>query len=217
MSSAELKNPETSLSEALIQTANAISSHQVTLREILGRIGEQSMLLFCLFLAIPFVLPVAPPGMSTALGLLITLIGVGIAMNRVPWLPDKLLDRPIDSAHVLPALRKGADVCRRFEKIVRPRLLALTHGATLNRINGFGLLFLALVLMAPLPLVPFSNTAPAAAIILLALGMAERDGLVIIAGYLAGLVATTYVGVLLYLVYWAGLEATEAMTRLFGA
>ena len=37
--------------------------------------------------------------------------------------------------------------------------------------------------MAPLPFVPFANTLPAIAIILLCLGIAERDGVLLIAGY----------------------------------
>ena len=41
-----------------------------------------------------------------------------------------------------------------------------------------------LLLMAPMPLVPFVNSMPALAIMLLCFGMAERDGGVIALGYL---------------------------------
>jgi hypothetical protein len=111
-------------------------------------------------------------------------------------------------------LRKSANISRRFEHLIRPRLLQLTHGATLNRFNGLALVFAALLLMAPLPLIPLTNTLPAVAILLLAAGMAERDGVLVLAGYAATLISTAYVGLLLYAVYWAGAEATE---RILGA
>ena len=48
--------------------------------------------------------------------------------------------------------------------------------------------------MAPLPLVPLANTIPAAGIILLCLGLAERDGVLIILGYAVTLLSALYIG-----------------------
>jgi hypothetical protein len=67
-----------------------------------------------------------------------------------------------------------------------------------------------LVLMAPLVLVPFANTLPAVGIILLALGMAERDGVVILVGYFVTLFAALFVGTLLYLAAKAGSDPHAA-------
>ena len=50
--------------------------------------------------------------------------------------------------------------------------------------------------MFPLGLVPFSNTLPAVAILFLSLGMLERDGLLIVAGYLMNVATYFYFGVL---------------------
>ena len=63
-----------------------------------------------------------------------------------------------------------------------------------------------LLLMAPLPLVPFVNSVPALAIILLCFGMAERDGAVILIGYFVSLVSLAYVGGLMLLVFYAGMH-----------
>lgn len=176
----------------------------MTVRELLALIGEQGLLLFCVFLAVPFLFPVAVPGTSLLFGILLALVGGGVSMNRVPWLPQRLLARPLHAAHVQKVLHRSAAVCRRFEKLFRPRLLALTHGATLNRWNGVMLVVGALLLIAPLPLIPLTNTLPAIGIILLAIGMAERDGYVVIAGYLATAIAAAYIGVMMYAVFWAG-------------
>ena len=48
----------------------------------------------------------------------------------------------------------------------------------------FGLLLGAVLLIFPLGLVPFSNTLPAWAMLLLAAGLVQRDGVLILLGYL---------------------------------
>ncbi len=197
--------------------AAALPRPEVAIRDLLTLIGEQGLLLFCVFLAVPFLLPVSIPGTSTVFGLLLLLVGAGVTADRVPWLPDALLARRLNSDHVATVLRRSAAASRRFEKLIRPRLLALTHGATLNRFNGLMLVWVALLLMAPLPLFPFTNTVPAIAIVLLAVGMAERDGYVVIAGYVATAFATAYIGLLLYGAYWAGSGLLDRVREYVGA
>jgi len=62
--------------------------------------------------------------------------------------------------------------------------------------------------------VPFANTLPAAGVILLCLGMAERDGVLILLGQLATLVATAFVGSLLWLAARAGSDPLAAWQQL---
>ena len=69
MTAVQFRNPEVRLSEALQSTRDAVSGHAVTLRELLSLVGEQGLLVFCSILAMPFLLPVTLPFMSTALGL----------------------------------------------------------------------------------------------------------------------------------------------------
>jgi hypothetical protein len=216
LTSAELHNPETSLSVTFEKAADALPQPNVTVRALLELIGEQGLLLFCVFLAVPFLFPIAIPGTSTLFGVLLILVGAGVTMDRVPWLPDRLLARPLNSDHVAQVLRKSAGISRRFEHLIRPRILGLTHGATLNRMNGVVLVFAALLLMAPLPLIPLTNTLPAIGIVLLAAGMAERDGVCVIAGYVATLVAACYIGVLMFAVYVAGEEVAERIRAFIG-
>ena len=73
---------------------------------------------------------------------------------------------------------------------------------------------LLLTLMARLPLVPFANTLPAIGVILLALGMAERDGVVILLGYAATLLAAVFVWGLLYIAAKAGSDPLAAWDSL---
>jgi hypothetical protein len=214
MTTVKFRNPEKRLSAALAETAGAVGGHVVTLRELLSYLGEQGLLVFCAILAAPFLLPVPLPFMSVVLGLPMLLIGVAVTLNRVPWLPDRMLDHPLPSAAVLQALTGVTRWAERVEHLIRPRILGLTGSPGINAVNGALLVLSVLLLLAPLLFVPFANALPGVAIMLLALGMAERDGVVILLGYLATALAAAYVGTLMMLVIYAGLNAGAALDAL---
>ena len=224
MTAVQFRNPEVRLSEALECTRAAVTGHRVTLRELLALVGEQGLLVFCAILAMPFLLPVSLPFMSTALGTPMLLIGIAVVMNRVPWLPERLLDHALPTETVQHVLERAGSAAGRVEHLVRPRLLALTATPAVNSVNGLVLVIAVLLLRGPLPFVPLANTLPGIGIILLCLGMAERDGMVIVAGYVVTLVSAVYVGALLYFAAQAGSDpraAWDAMVtlaeRLLGA
>ncbi len=214
MTAVHFRNPEKRLSVALGETAAAVQGHAVTLRELLGHVGEQGMLVFCAILAAPFLLPVSLPFMSAVLGPPMFLIGLAVTMNRVPWLPDRFLDHSLPSSTVQHVLQRLAGWSERVEHLIKPRWLGLTGSTGINVLNGLCLVTCVILLMAPLPFVPLANTLPGVAIMLLALGMAERDGVVIAVGYLFTLVSIAYVGVLMVLVIHAGMHAGAALELL---
>lgn len=198
---AKFKDTQTTLSQTLRDTAATLQRESVTLRELMELLGEQSLLLFCAVLCVPFMLPVSIPGVSTVFGIVIILIGVGVTLNRVPWLPGRLMKREILREHLVPALEQGARTFDRLERWVKPRFKQLTTGAAVNRFNGLVLTFAGILLIFPLSFVPFSNTLPAVCIVLLAVGMLQRDGYFIIAGYVALVITVIYfVGLALLLI-----------------
>lgn len=79
-----------------------------------------------------------------------------------------------------------------LERWLRFRLASLTTGQWMNRINGLILTLSGILLLFPMGPIPFSNTLPALAIILLVLGMLQRDGVFIIAGYVTFLITDIY-------------------------
>jgi hypothetical protein len=52
----------------------------------------------------------------------------------------------------------------------------------------------ALLLMAPLSFLPFSNTLPGIALLLYSIGFIQRDGVAVLAGHLAQLASLVYFG-----------------------
>jgi hypothetical protein len=204
-------DPEVRISAALAVAQAAVRDPLITLRELLALLGEQGLLVFCAVLAAPFLLPVTLPTMSAVLGTPMLLIGFAVMVSRVPWLPTRLLDYRMPAPTVRQVLEKVRGWALRFEHLVRPRLLGLTANPTINVVNGGLIVLDVLLLMAPLPLIPFVNSIPALAIILLCFGMAERDGAVILIGYLVSLVSLVYVGGLLVLVFYAGMRHEQGL------
>jgi hypothetical protein len=191
------------LSATLTQAIDKIQGSTITLRALMAAIGEQGLLMLCAIATLPFLIPVSIPGVSTVFGAAIVLLAVAITLNRMPWLPQRILDRQLDAAKLVPALRKGAAIVGRTDRWVRPRAPGLTSGPMV-RVNGCALIFCGLLLMAPFGFVPFSNTAPAVAILLLTIGMLQRDGLFVALGYLGALVTIVYFAVLIYGAWSAG-------------
>lgn len=206
MTTVEFHDPQKSVAATLIDLADDLPPGSITLRDLLAIIGEQGMLFFCIILTIPFLTPIPLPGVSTVFGLLIMLISVGIIMNRVPWLPRQLMERQISSTQLNPVLRRGSQLFARIERFIHPRMPALTHQATINRLNGLALLLGGFVLILPLPVVPFSNTLPGWGILLLATGMIQRDGLFVMIGYAVAVISALYMGGIIVAALLAGAQ-----------
>jgi hypothetical protein len=189
--STEFRQTNKRASSVLSEIACSLPSEGLTLRELLERLGERGLLIFSMILTIPFLLPVSIPGSSLPFGLIIALNAVGVVTHRAPWLPHCLMNRCLTTEQLKRVLEKGLRLFTRIEKLVHPRLLMLTHGATTARLNGMLLGLSGILLMSPLPL-PLSNTLPAYGVLFLALGSLERDGYLILAGYVMVFLTIVY-------------------------
>ncbi|MCQ4634495.1 exopolysaccharide biosynthesis protein [Shinella sp. CPCC 100929] len=198
------KDTDRKTSELLEDIINAIKGEHITLRDLLSMMGESGLLLLCAFLSLPFLFPVSIPGVSTVFGAGIVLISAAITLNRLPWLPQKVADRRLESGKLRPVLERGVKFLRKIDRFFKPRLIGLTSGAVMNRVNGLVLMGAGLLLMAPLGLIPFSNTLPGVAILLLAAGISQRDGLVVLGGYVMVVLTIVYFAGLALLAYSAG-------------
>jgi hypothetical protein len=89
----------------------------------------------------------------------------------------------------------GLGWVRRFERISRPhRLRALAEQRRWLVLANLAFVSAALLLMAPLSFLPFSNTLPAIALLAYAIGFIQRDGGAVLAGHLAQLASVVYFG-----------------------
>jgi hypothetical protein len=137
--------------------------------------------LLLILLALPFLTPVPLPFLSTALGFIMMLIGVRLALGRRPWLPESVLQRKFSGRHLVRVLRFGSRILRALEVYLRPRLDFVHSTWVFQRLTGVLIVFSGALLLLPLP-IPFSNVLPAATVLLLAAGALERDGVFFFAG-----------------------------------
>ena len=187
------------LSQRLADFADQLPETGLSLGELVKLLGREGLLLLCVVLSLPFLLPVSIPGVSTVFGLLILLIGMAEALRMPIWLPGKVARYALTRERLRDILKLGAHWVQRLEKLARPRMAWLSSAA-MQRVNGAMLVLGAALLMMPLAIIPFSNTLPALACIFLAVGMLGRDGVCIMLGCLFNLVSALYFG----LIFWLG-------------
>ncbi len=184
------------LSEELADLQSRFAQKPVTLREVIYRLRGRAYLLLLILLALPFITPIPLPGLSTPFGLAITFIAFRLVLGQRPWLPMRLQRRELPAGFFTKLFAVAAWVIRLLEKFLRPRLPAVTGSGLLLQLHALLILLAALTLLLPLP-IPFTNSFPAWAILLLAGGMLERDGGFILAGYVvfaAGVLYFVFLG-----------------------
>jgi hypothetical protein len=187
-----------SLREQLVGMIGRLPDGSMPLGGLLDQFGDDGLLLLTIFLTLVFLIPVSIPGVSTAFGAAILLVGVSRLRNKPLWLPARLRARSIPTARLRPALERGLSWVRRLERVSRPhRLPRLAHGRGVEVVNDVAFILAALLLMAPFGFVPFSNTLPALALLLFAVGFLQRDGCAVLLAHLANLATIAYFGVLI--------------------
>ena len=177
-----LPAPARPLSVELAQLRDAFSERTATLREVIGVLAGRAYDLLMILLVLPFLLPVSLPGLSTPFGLAVAVIGMQLALGRLPWLPRRLLDQQLPPGFFTKVVNVTAGVVKFLERALRPRLLAVTGARWLNGLHLFFVVVAGLLLALPMP-IPFTNTLPAWAILLLAAGLMQRDGWFVLGGY----------------------------------
>ena len=190
------------------ETAHRLSTDlRELLREAAGRsttLGELERMLkgrgfgmFLLLLALPFTFPIAIPGLSVPFGLVIMLIGLRLAAGQKPWLPAFILRREISYALLEKTVGIGLKLAVKMERVVKPRMHFLQRWPGMLNLIGLGIASGGLLLSLPLPpLIPFSNTIPAFAVLFLTAGMIERDGLLVLVGHIVNIAAWIYFSVM---------------------
>lgn len=199
------------LSTQLQDLLDGLDGQDTTLGAISDAIGERGFGLLLMLLALPAALPVPAPGYATPFGLL--MIGLGFQMLRgrhQPILPAAARRRTIRYKTFALTVRSAGFPLRVAEFLVRPRLGILARNRAMVALVGAVIMFLACFMVLPIPL---TNTAPSFAIFLLACGLLEKDGLLLLGGLLAAPVAAGIAVLALYFGWKYGLGALEGGLR----
>ncbi len=170
------------LSQRLLVLRSAALEGPLTVGRLLEILEERGQALLVFVLTVPFLQPIPLPGISTLFGLTIAAIGWRMMRGGPLWLPARLLARAVATRTVANLCDASVRLLRRFEHLIKPRLGVLCAPGWRHTLYAVVLVLAGLALSLPLP-VPASNFLPALSIALLALGMLEQDGLLILLGY----------------------------------
>ena len=176
------------------------SRERIAVADLLDALGDRALAALLFVFAIPNVLPM-PPGTSALLGAPLVFLAAQMALNLRAWLPSVIAARSMARSDFAGLVRRIAPWLVRAERLMKPRLTPLASGA-MESVVGTVCLLLALVLVLPIPL---GNMLPALAICLLALGILERDGLWVLAGFAAAAGAAALVSGVLWAIVKAAL------------
>ncbi|MBF9058754.1 exopolysaccharide biosynthesis protein [Rhodobacterales bacterium HKCCSP123] len=171
-----------STSERLGQLAADATGETVTLDWILEQLRERAFGLFLLVLALPCCIPFLY-GIPQIVALpLLFVSGQVMIGRRLPWLPARLGARTVTSEGLATLARRSEPWLLRIEAVSRPRLIALTH-RPLDQLVGVALVLFSGSILVPLPA---TNTVPGIAVVIVAMGLLQRDGLLVILGMVLG-------------------------------
>ncbi len=179
--------PPQRVSDLLQLLSSTWPQERVSLGDVTRLLGDRGYGVLMLVLA----LPGAVPGISSIAAIPLALVAVQLAIGLPrPWLPRFLAKRSLARTDFARMVERVAPHLTRIERLLRPRLPALT-GPIGERVMGVLCLVLALLLTIPI-LVNLPLVVPIA---LMSLAIIERDGVFAVAGFAVGcIVFGTLVG-----------------------
>lgn len=174
--------PDVAISERLVLLAKDAPGETVTLGWILNQLHERAFGLFLLILALPCCIPFLY-GVPQIVALPLLFVTAQIVAGRqVPWLPVKLRERQVAASSLADLAKRAGPWLRKLEAVSKPRLSVLTR-RPLDRVIGLALLLFSGSILVPLPA---TNTVPGFAVVLAAMGLLQRDGILVGVGCVLG-------------------------------
>ncbi|MFZ1988317.1 MAG: exopolysaccharide biosynthesis protein [Alphaproteobacteria bacterium] len=175
-----------------LQVLDAIESagkaDKVTIGEILDSFGRRAFGPLLLVPAVIAILPVvgALPGVSLLTAGLECAVSVELLLGKRGFrLPKRVRGLAIPRKLLGRSLKLMRPTARFSERFVRPRLTGLVNGGAKQVVGGLAVIVALLMMLGAL--VPGAIVPPAIAMIILALGLTSRDGVLVLASLVLAL------------------------------
>jgi hypothetical protein len=163
----------------------------VYLGDLVDQTADRGFGLLLVVLGLPMLIPVLPPGSSTIVGSIYAAFAVQMLRGVPrPWIPRRFRDRELSAGTIRALRERGIPIVRAIERFSRPRGTWVSEQVAV-RAAGVVVLLMGLVLLSPLP---FLNTLPALSVMLIGVGLLNRDAVFMLAGLAAGGVSLGLIG-----------------------
>lgn len=194
--------PEVKTSDVLARFRESLPSQRVSLANLIQALGDRSLGTVLLALSLPTIAPV-PLGVSCIADLPLLLFAVKLCLGRKGGiLPGWVMRRSVSRNMAEKMIDTAMPRMRGIEKMLKPRNPALAY------IDGkpwFGWLILLLGLTCIIPL-PLTGWLPGFALVLLSLGLIERDGNAVAISLLMTVAGVLFFGIVASGITYAGQE-----------
>ena len=176
----------TLVSETLQKLSLKDKKGKTKISDILEDFNENGILLAMIFFALPVAIPLPyPPGFTTIMGTPLVILAIQMLLgSKKVKLPKKINDYEIKNTTLKMIGDKLVPMLKITEKYMKPRL-SFAKSVYCEQFVGFTCFVAALAVAIPLPL---TNAIPALGITVMTLGLLNRDGVVIIIGFVISLV-----------------------------
>jgi len=202
------------LMEALHACAAEAGEGHLKLGRLFERLGDASFGFICFIHTLPFLQPLSLGPISTAAGASLMALGGQMARGRAtPWMPERMNNLTLHGKFWRVLITTAEKTLQFGRRLTRPRLAGLVRGPRARRLAGLIIAVSGLLLAVPLAGVPFSNTLPALAVLLVCLGELEEDGLMVLLALIMLALTVAYFALLGWLVYTMGDKAWDWFKR----
>lgn len=165
---------------------HAMAAGSVSFDELLTTMGRASIAFAILILSLPALTPIPGPfGFVFGSCLAIVSLQILAGYSRI-WLPSFIGRRRVSADTIALIVRYTAPLVTRVETFLKRNRMRHLAGPRAQAMMGLPVLLLAIAVALP---IPFGNFLPVAALVMIALGLMERDGLVTMLGLVLGVVA----------------------------
>jgi hypothetical protein len=204
---ARLRRPLPERTSEVLREIAGGEGERVTFREILTVLRHRAFGFTLLIFALPCCLPM-PPGIPTVCGVALVIIALNlIAARQRLWLPAAIADKSVARADLERVVNRAVPYLERLERVCKPRLAIVTEPVG-KVLIGLVILVLGFIMILPIPFL--GNIPPGWAATFIAIGMTERDGLIVLIGMAVSVAAialasvATWTGVLAIVAYFTG-------------
>src|SRR5690606_16002565 len=159
---------------------------RVTFAEIVLGLRHRAFGFTMLLFSLPCCFPM-PPGIPTVCGIALALVALNmVAGRRYLWLPRAITSRSIERRDLKRVVERVLPHLQRLERLCRPRIGPVTSGVG-KALTGAVVFALGVLLILPIPFV--GNIPPGIAVAIIAVGVVEQDGVVVLIGLFCAAVA----------------------------
>ncbi len=176
---------------AIIEDVFDTNKGSSTYGDVIDEIDQHGMAVILILFALPSALPVPAAGYSTVLSIPLFIIGFRLLCGyHTLWMPAAWRGKPFHPEQFSRKVINGMLRLLQFvERLTKPRLVSFARSRWIRVVLGILIITLACSMLLP---IPGTNTAPAFGIFLIGFALLEDDGVMLLIGMAASLLALVF-------------------------